>query len=179
MEEQEVPLEGLEEKIDDIAEHEAKQSRWTFWVALSTALLAVFAAIAGLLSSHHSDEALIEQIRASDQWAFYQAKGVKSEILQTKVALLLAESKTPSAEDIKKIAAYAEDQKSIKQIAEEREKRSEIHQKAHMTFARSVTLFQIAIALSAISILTRRKALWFGSLGMAAVGAFFLVQALL
>jgi len=178
MEEQEVPLEGLEDKIEETAVRDSKNTRWTFWVALSTALLAVLAAIAGLLSSHHSDEALIEQIRASDQWAFYQAKGIKSEILQAKIAMLVASNKTPDPEDIKKITTYVEEQKSIKAIAEERQKSSEIHQTAHMTFARSVTLFQIAIALSAISILTRRKALWFGSLAMAAVGAFFLLQAL-
>ena len=50
-------------------------------IAISTALMAVFAAMASLLAGHHADEAVIEQIRASDQWAFYQAKGIKDEIL--------------------------------------------------------------------------------------------------
>ena len=48
MEEAEVPLESVQEHIHHRAEHSGE--RWISWVALSTAILAVFAAIAGLLS---------------------------------------------------------------------------------------------------------------------------------
>ncbi|MGO9146526.1 MAG: DUF4337 family protein [Desulfomonilia bacterium] len=37
------------------------------WVALSTAILAVLAAVSSLLAGHHSNEALIEQIQSSDK----------------------------------------------------------------------------------------------------------------
>ena len=73
MEEIEIPTEHLHEKINEEAEHagEGHSSRWALWVALSTAMMAVLAAIAGLLAGHHSNEALIDQIRSSDQWAFF------------------------------------------------------------------------------------------------------------
>lgn len=77
MEEQEVPTEGLSEKINEQAE---KEKDWSFYIAISTALIAVLAAISSLLAGHHSNEALIEQIKASDQWAFYQAKGIKADV---------------------------------------------------------------------------------------------------
>jgi hypothetical protein len=77
MEEQEVPTEGLSETINEKAE---KEKDWSFYIAISTALIAVLAAITSLLAGHHSNEALIEQIKASDQWAFYQAKGIKAEV---------------------------------------------------------------------------------------------------
>jgi len=48
MEEAEVPLEHLHEKVHESAEHSGET--WISWVALSTAILAVLAAIAGLLS---------------------------------------------------------------------------------------------------------------------------------
>jgi len=52
------------------------------YAAVSTALMAVFAALGSLTAGHHSNEALIAQIKASDTWAYYQAKGIKSEIAE-------------------------------------------------------------------------------------------------
>ena len=83
MEEIEVPTEHLHETIEEEVEEAVKKNerKGGMLIAISTALMAVFAAMASLLAGHHSDEAVIEQIRASDQWAFYQAKGIKDEIL--------------------------------------------------------------------------------------------------
>ena len=50
MEETEVPLEHLHEQVKERAEH--GNATWISWVALSTAILAVLAAIAGLLSGN-------------------------------------------------------------------------------------------------------------------------------
>ncbi|MDQ2720133.1 MAG: DUF4337 domain-containing protein, partial [Bacteroidota bacterium] len=87
MEEIEVPTEHLQEAVKEKAEEASKDAlgKWIMYVAISTALIAVFAAIAGLMAGHHSNEALIEQIKASDQWAYYQAKGIKAEILSLQV----------------------------------------------------------------------------------------------
>ncbi len=79
MEEIEIPTEHLHEQIN---EHAGEEKRWTLYLAISTAFMAVFAAIAGLIAGHYSNEALIEQIKASDQWAYYQAKGIKAEIAE-------------------------------------------------------------------------------------------------
>ena len=83
MEEMEVPTEHLHETIEEEVKEavEKNEKRGSMAIAISTALMAVFAALASLLAGHHADEAVIEQIRASDQWAFYQAKGIKDEIL--------------------------------------------------------------------------------------------------
>jgi hypothetical protein len=40
-------------------------------------------------------------------------------------------------------------------------------------------MFQIAIALGAISVLMRRRSFWLGSLVVGAIGIYFLIQALL
>ncbi|MDP9040624.1 MAG: DUF4337 domain-containing protein, partial [Bacteroidota bacterium] len=83
MEEIEVPTEHLHETIEEEVEDAVKKNerKGGMAIAISTALMAVFAAMASLLAGHHSDEAVIEQIKASDQWAYYQAKGIKEEIL--------------------------------------------------------------------------------------------------
>src|SRR6266481_1486512 len=100
MEEAEVPLEHLHEQ----AHKTAKQSgeAWISWVALSTALLAVLAAIASLLSGEHANEAMMNQIEASDQWSYYQAKSIKAAVVDVKMAL----TATPSEQDREKTAKY-------------------------------------------------------------------------
>src|SRR5712691_13332524 len=107
MEEAEVPLEHLQEHVHESAEHNG--APWISWVALSTALLAVLAAIAGLLSSKHANEAMINQIEASDQWSYYQAKSIKAAVLDAKMAL----ATTSSGMDKEKTARYQEEEAQI------------------------------------------------------------------
>jgi len=85
MEEPEVPLEHLHEHVHETAEHSGE--KWISWVALSTAVLAVLAAITGLLSGKHANEAVMSQIQASDQWNYYQAKSIKAAVLDAKISL--------------------------------------------------------------------------------------------
>ncbi len=77
--------ESLHEKIHEEAHHAENdpKGKWILFVALFTALVSVLAAITGMLSGHHENEALISQMKASDQWAFYQAKGIKAEIVSS------------------------------------------------------------------------------------------------
>lgn len=168
MEEAEVPLEHLHEEIHHHAEHGGEA--WIMWVALSTAILAVLAAIAGLLSGMHANEAMMSQIESADQWAYYQAKGIKAAVLDAKMSL----SGNATEEDKTKAERYQEEQKEIQEKANEKqtEAKSNFHQ--HEIFARSVTMFQIAIAIAAISALTKRRAFWFVSLVFGGAGAVFL-----
>jgi hypothetical protein len=169
MEEAEVPLESVQEHIHHSAKHTSE--RWISWVALSTAILAVLAAITGLLSGKHANEAMMSQIGASDQWAYYQAKGIKAAVLDAKMSL----SGTPNEEDKTKSERYQEEQNEIQKEAraKEQEAKSSFHQ--HETFAGGVTLFQIAIAIAAISALTSKQRFWIVSLLFGAAGCIFLI----
>lgn len=177
MEEIEVPLEDAQETTMHSAEH--ARERWISGVALSSAILAVFAAITSLLSGHHANEAMIEQLQSSDKWAFYQAKGIKSAILSTKMELLHQTNKAASEKDVEKLKDYKTEQEEIAKEAKEKEEGAEQHLKHHLIFARGVTLFQIAIAICAIAALLRRRHFWWVSLVFGAVGTGFLIQGLL
>ena len=75
MEEIEVPLEKTQEHIQETAHH--SQDKWVGKIALFSAVVAVVAvvaAVAALMAGHHSNEAMITQIKASDSWSYYQAK---------------------------------------------------------------------------------------------------------
>ncbi len=69
MDEIEVPTEHLHETIKEKVEelNEKEPSHFSMYIAISTALMAVLAAISSLLAGHHSNEAMIDQIKASDQ----------------------------------------------------------------------------------------------------------------
>ena len=169
MEEAEVPLEQLQEEIHHHAEHGG--APWISWVALSTAILAVLAAIAGLLSGHHANEAMMNQIEASDQWGYYQAKSIKASVLEAKMTLAAAATE----KDKEKAAQYQEEQSEIRREAEHKQMEAKANFHKHEVFARSVTMFQIAIAIAAISALTKKRRFWFVSLIFGLAGAVFLV----
>ena len=180
MEEIEIPTEHLTETIqekveEEIKKEEKKESGWFMYVAISTAFMAVFAAISGLMAGHHSNEALIEQIKASDQWAYYQAKGIKGEIKSLEVSLSKAQ---PADVEKYKSDLYKKEQEEIKKQAEEAQAESKFHLDKHIILSRAVTLFQISIAISAIAILTKRKQLWWLSMLIASGGIFFFLSGL-
>ena len=176
MELPEVPLEQTQE--DFVHHAHGSTEKWVLGVALTAALLAVLAAITALIAEHHADEAMILQIQSSDQWNFYQAKGIKANLLNTKAEILSALGKTVDDKDKAKLEKYQKDQAEIKTKAEELQRESEIHLRHHSVLSRSVTMFQIAIAVGAIAVLTKRRQFWFGSIAFGGVGVAFFIYAL-
>src|SRR3982751_3486103 len=172
MEEPEVPLEHLHEQVHHSAEHGGEA--WISWVALSTAILAVLAAIAGLLSGKHANEAMMSQIEASDQWGYYQAKSIKASVLDAKIALANA----PSESDSQKRDRYEKEQEEIKTEAEKKQREAKENFIRHEILARGVTMFQIGIAIAAISALTKKRRFWIVSLLFGVTGCVFLVIAM-
>jgi len=187
----EVETETLMEKINEEVEHEggALLKR----IALSTALFAALAAIAALKAGATVNEALVLkteatrlQAEASDQWAYYQAKGIKAATAEASRTSWLAIGKEPPAEYAGKQKRYLEEQKEIDKKAREKEKeRDEKSKEAdellhhHHGFANTVALFQVAIALGAVAALTKSRPVWAASLllGTAATVLFFVTLA--
>jgi hypothetical protein len=174
MEDPEVPTEHLHEEIHHHAEH--SRERWVLGVALSSALLAGLAAVASLMAGHHANEAMMSQIESSDQWSYYQSKGIKETALTSKGELLDALGKPVSSSDKEKVAQYERDKEEIRQKAENLEKEAQTHLRTHEILASSVTMFQIAIAMGAISVLIHSRAFWLISLILGVAGIAFLSQ---
>jgi hypothetical protein len=162
---------------------------WTSYLSLQTAIIAVFAAVASLESGGNSNDAILEkneailyQSQASDQWAYYQAKGVKESMAAGQAVMMATTNPAAAAKLETEAARYKAEQGEIQTAAHELEAkvresngRAEKLLERHHRFAIAVTLFQIAIALSAIAALTRRKALWMVGLAASVAGlALFL-----
>ncbi|HEX3480525.1 MAG TPA: DUF4337 domain-containing protein [Kofleriaceae bacterium] len=172
---------------------------WLRILPLSTAMIAVFAAVASLKSGESSNEAILKkseamlnQSLASDQWAYYQAKSVKQKLSADEAKIVgvageavkdvqarLAELKAGFEDEARR---YGSETKEIEAKAhhyeaqkDEDNERSEALMERHHRFAFSVTLLQIAIALSAIAALTRRQLMWYLGLGVSVAGAAMFV----
>jgi LPS O-antigen subunit length determinant protein (WzzB/FepE family) len=166
MEEFDDPTERLHETIEEKAKERGLQ-KWTLWVAVTTAIMAVFAALASLFSGHDSNEALIHQLRASDLWTYYQAKGIKADIITY--------ASVHSADTLR-LQKLRSEQQNIQKQAQQEENDSKHFLRNHLVLARAVTFFQIAIAIAAISVVTGKRFLWLLSLVAALAGLAFLVN---
>ena len=186
----EIDTDNLRETIDEEIEKEGGDLLRT--IALTTALFAALAAIASLQAGGTVNEALVLkteatrlQAEASDQWAYYQAKGLKATVTELSKNSWAAIDKTPPEELAKSQERYLDDQRKSKEKAEELEKqRDEKSEEAdhlmhhHHFFAQSVALLQVSIALGAVAALTRKRLVWVGStlLGLIGCGIFAWAQ---
>ncbi len=169
------PVEHAQEQIHEHAH--GTRERWVMGVALTAAVLAALAAVAASLSGHHESECVLDQIKASDQWSYYQAKGIKEISVATKCDILEAMGKP--APERGEVERYRKEKEQIKEKAEELTHESERHMREHVTYSRAVTMSQIAIAVAAISVLSKRPLFWFLSVGFGLVGLFFMVRGLM
>jgi hypothetical protein len=178
----EVETDHLREAVHEELEHEG--SRFLKQIALSISVLAAFAAVAALLAGSTVNEALVLkteattlQAQASDQWAYYQAKGIKREIQDSQANAWTAAGKPAPDRFVKEANRYRAEQKQIEQQARELERRRDerTHEAAHLLhahhrYADAVALFQVAIALGAVAALSRSRLVWYGSMATGVLG---------
>ena len=179
----EVDTDKLREAIDEEIEKEGGSLLRT--IAVTTAILAAVAAVASLEAGSTVNEALALkteatrlQAEASDQWAYYQAKGLKAAVTEASRNSWLALDKPPPEELAKSEERYAEDQrKSMEKAKELEHQRDEKSGEAdhlmhrHHFFAQAVALLQVSIALGAVAALTRKRLVWVGSALLGVIGA--------
>jgi hypothetical protein len=189
-EDQEVETEKLHEAIKEEMEREG--GAFLKRIALTTAVLAALAAVASLWAGSTVNEALVlkaevTQLQAeiSDEWAYYQAKGIKAAVQRTSESAWVAQGKTPPPDLEEKAKRYDEEQKEIETKAHEREKErdqrsheAEILLHRHHSYANAVAFFQVSIALGAVAALTRQRPVWVGSIVVGLVGLVFLTRLL-
>ncbi|KAB0671292.1 DUF4337 domain-containing protein [Oryzomonas sagensis] len=170
---------------------EEQKEKWQGWLALSTAIVAVLAALTTLYMGKYSSRAIMAQGQESDQWAYYQAKSIKQHNFEmNKKALELqyhAQRGLPpevAADYEKTLAKYGEeikrydnDKKEIKDKAEGIAKTKLKAQEMGGNFAYALIFLQIAIMLSSLASLTKRHYLWYIALVCNLGWLFFFLDA--
>ncbi len=150
-------------------------------VAMFTAIIATVGAIFGYMagatqanSGLYKNDAAIKKTEASNQWNYYQAKSSKQNLMELALELAPPAKKDFYTEEIKR---YKSEKAEIKAVAEKLEAKSkefdemseaQLHQ--HHRWAQATTVLQVAIALAAIALLTRKVWVEYAMFGTGALG---------
>jgi hypothetical protein len=178
---------------DHEVEHRAQHGDDPFAgrVAVMTAIFATIGAMFGYMGGATQNDALmykndaaIRRAEASDQWNFYQAKSNKQNLAELGATLTTGEQAERYKSEAKRYsdekAAIMKDAKALEDEAKANEAKSDASMHVHHRWAQAMTLIQIAIALAAITILTRNRGLQYAAYGVAAaavaVGALALAH---
>ena len=168
-----------------------QKEKWQGWLALSTAIMAVLAALTTLYMGKYSSRAIMAQGQESDQWAYYQAKSIKGHTYEVNLKTLelqyltqkglppetVAEFQKTLGKYGEEIKRYDEEKKEIKDKAEGIAKAKLKAQEMGGNFAYALIFLQIALMLASISSLTKRKYLWYIALVCNVGWLFFFLDA--
>jgi uncharacterized protein HemX len=173
---------------DHQAEHAAEHGGGDSFagrIAVATAILATLGALMSFAGGDtqakaqlYKNNAAIKKTEANDQWAYYQAKGSKQNLAELGSTLVNQPDKIEFYKG--EAERYKNEKAEIKEAADKLEaeskswdERSDEQMHSHHRWALGATAMQIAIALSAIAILTRRGWLVYGVVIVASIGAVF------
>ncbi|MES3010938.1 MAG: DUF4337 domain-containing protein [Pseudomonadota bacterium] len=150
-------------------------------IAMVTAIIAtvgaLFAYMGGATQANaglFKNNAAIKKTEAANQWNYYQSKSTKQSLAE------LARDLSPDDKKASyqgKVERYEKEKAEIKLAAEkleadatawDKQSDDQIHQ--HHRWAQATTVLQVAIALAAIALLTRKKWLEYGMFAVAAAG---------
>ena len=168
-----------EHELEHAAQHDP--GGFAGQLAVITAILATVGALFSYMGGAtqadaglHKNDAAIKKTEASNQWNYYQAKSSKQNLSELAQELAPDARKTFYIDEVKR---YKTEKAEIKLAAEKLEAESKawddrsaekMHQ--HHRWAQATTALQVAIAMAAIALLTKRR--WLEKLvfGMSAVG---------
>jgi len=164
---------------------------WVGGVALSTAVIAVFAAVTTLYVGKFSSRAVLFKAEESNQWAYFQAKSIKGhtyEIQKERLELEVLSSGgriSPNAarkcremlDEYKgNIVRYDKEKAEIREKAETLGTQGKIAQERAGDFGYGLIFLQISIMLSSVAALTRKRMLWYFGLLSVLGGVFFFLD---
>lgn len=167
------------------------KEKWMQWVALTTTILAVCAAISALRASSYSTRAQLTATRETSAWAYFQSKSIKQhtcEVERDLIQALMLEAKNPETRGhldpvlsacLNDIQRYDKEKTEIRKQAEDFTKLEEECKKHSGAFGLAVMLFQISIMLSSVGALLKKQQLWYVGLAFGALGLIFMLNGFL
>lgn len=168
-----------------------KKDAWTNYVALATAAMAVLTGLTTLYMGKFSSRTVLSQMQESDQWAYYQAKSIKAhtyELQKERMELEVLAQKGKLTKDtsdryLKLMARYDEtikrydsEKKEIKEGAERLAVDKKDAQGRAGKFAYALIFLQLAIMMSSVASITKKKPLWYFGLCLSGAGALWFLD---
>jgi hypothetical protein len=135
-------------------------------LVVTIALFAMFAIISSLMASREMNGATIHQIQTADKWAFFQAKGIKATVLESRIPLLeLMKVNKAEVEELREtIKQYEIEKNLLLAEAVSLDEKSMDHLKRYDYWSLAIAFFSMSVVLGGITLFSRRKILWFVSI---------------
>lgn len=164
------------QELQEHAEH-AQHDRSMAPVSLTMAIMAVLVAAAALLGHRAHTEEIILQTKATDQWAYYQAKNIRrqnAEMFRDLLAMASTKDSEAAAKIREKYQAVvekeADSQKDIQKEARGFEREQDGQRRRANRFDLGEVLLEVALVITSITLLTLRKLWWQAGLVLGAAG---------
>ncbi len=164
------------------AAHGEHGSGMTNQIAMFTAIIAtvgaIFAYMGGATQANaglYKNNAALKKTEAANQWNYFQAKSTKQSLAEVSRDLTVKDAEREKYQA--KIDRYEKEKGEIKAVAEkleaeatewDRKSDEQIH--LHHRWAQATTVLQVAIAMAAIALLTRKKWLEYAMFAGGAIG---------
>jgi hypothetical protein len=150
-------------------------------IALFTAVIstvgAIFSYMGGLTQANamiYKNNAQMKTTEAGDQWNFYQSKSSKQNLSELALVIVGEDKKDFYKKEIERYknekAEIMVGAKKLEDEAKQWDKQSEVQLHQHHRWAEATTTIQVSIALAAIALLTKKKWLEWGMVGVGALG---------
>jgi hypothetical protein len=159
---------SAEEEVEEHVHH--AKSGFDKLVAGSMAIIAALLAVVSVLGQHFNTEKLLTQQKASDQWAYYQAKDIRRYTAQIASDLLTQGKSDVQQKYAQDSARYKQQTAEIQDKAHELERETEKMGHQADSFHFGEVFLELAIVLSSLAILTKRQMLFYGGLSCALFG---------
>jgi hypothetical protein len=154
-------------------------------ISLAISILAVLVAMVTVLGHRTHTEAVLQQSKAGDQWALYQAKKIRADNLAVSADLLRLQPNSNQAAVEKKLAEYETHiKKWEKDLEEEQTEARKLEAEVALAERRAnrydlgEALLQIAVVMSSITLFTRKRAYFLFGLSLGAAGLLTAAMAL-
>lgn len=160
-----------------------KAEAWTKYVSLTIVIIAVIGAVAAQWSGKYGSQVQISQIKASDQWSYYESKTIKQHLDEVTLPLLLHSDTNDAkiAAEIKKLnydlPRYEGQKTNIQAAALALEATRDQASKRGGKMGLAASFLSVAIATASICTVTKKKPLWFVAMIMAALAVFKMIAA--
>ena len=158
--------------------HEAHADEpWTLPVAVTMSILTVLVAMATLLAHRAATDKLLLQTKATDQWAYYQAKNIRLHEMQSVVDLLGAlapadKEKAAALEEKykKEVERYQSDKDDISEKAKDFESEGAHISHREDRFDLAEVILEIGLIICSLTLITRKMIFWYAGIALGAIG---------
>jgi Domain of unknown function (DUF4337) len=155
-------LQELHEQAEEGAHHASLAP-----VTITMAIFAVLVAAVSLLGHRAHTEELLHQTKATDQWAYYQAKDIRQHAYElfldeTWVFALQNSDQVEKLKDKyeKEAERYRNEEKEIEAEANQAEDEVKIERRRADRFDLGEVMLEAALVICSITLLTRKRAFW-------------------